>query len=126
MLPEQQVYAAIGEDGFERLIRAFYRQIPTDPILGPMYPTEDIEGAMIRLRDFLIQRFGGPSRYQENRGHPRLRMRHSRFVIGIQARERWLANMDQAFRETQLQADAEETLRAFFKNTATFLLNEPQ
>jgi hemoglobin len=124
MLPEQQVYAAIGEDGFERLIAAFYRQIPADPILGPMYPKEDIDGAMIRLRDFLVQRFGGPGRYQENRGHPRLRMRHFRFSIGNQARDQWLKLMDQAFREVQLQSDAEATLRAFFQNTATFLSND--
>jgi hemoglobin len=126
MLAEHQVYATIGEDGFDRLIRAFYRQIPSDPLLGPMYPTVDIEGAMIRLRDFLVQRFGGPARYQKNRGHPRLRMRHSRFAIGMQARDRWLTLMDQAFREAQLQIDAEQTLRAFFVHTTTFLLNDSQ
>jgi hemoglobin len=73
---DHEIYVAVGEDGFHRLIAAFYRQVPSDDILGPMYPAADIAGAEQRLRDFLIGRFGGPQRYIEDRGHPRLRMRH--------------------------------------------------
>ena len=76
-MTEEELFDTIGEDGFVRLIRAFYAQVPDDPILGPMYPKEDLAGAEERLRDFLIGRFGGPQRYVERRGHPRLRMRHA-------------------------------------------------
>src|SRR5580658_7163340 len=93
---EQQVFAAIGQAGFERLIAAFYSQIPSDDILVPMYPAHDLEGAKQRLRDFLIGRFGGPQIYVEQRGHPRLRIRHAPFAIGQTARDRWLQLMTRA------------------------------
>ncbi len=79
LVEEDQIYGLIGEDGFRRLIAAFYSQIPGDPILGPMYPPDDIPGAEERLREFLIFRFGGPRDYLGKRGHPRLRMRHAPF-----------------------------------------------
>src|SRR5215510_7192250 len=90
------MYSIIGEDGFTRLVAAFYRRIPFDAILGPLYPKDDLSGAEQRLRDFLIGRFGGPQRYIEQRGHPRLRMRHAHFPINQSARQRWLALMDAA------------------------------
>lgn len=122
-MEEQDVYGAIGEDGFRRLVAAFYRQVPGDDILGPMYPKEDMEGAEERLRDFLIFRFGGPQHYIEQRGHPRLRMRHAPFAVGQAARDRWVETMDRAFAETRLPADAEAVLRAFFESMATFMMN---
>jgi hemoglobin len=76
-MEEQHVFSAIGQAGFDRLADAFYRQVPSDDILGPMYPAHDLEGAKQRLRDFLIGRFGGPQVYIEQRGHPRLRIRHA-------------------------------------------------
>src|SRR5689334_561640 len=88
VVEEHEIYSAIGEDGFRRLIRAFYSQIPQDDILGPIYPAEDFPGAEERLRDFLIFRFGGPARYIENRGHPRLRMRHAPFPVDAAGRDR--------------------------------------
>ena len=90
------VYDLIGEDGFRRLTRNFYRQVPEDEILGPMYPAQDLAGAEERLGDFLIFRFGGPPRYIEQRGHPRLRMRHNPFAIDERARNRWVELMDRA------------------------------
>ena len=63
VVDDNEVYGAIGEDGFQRLVAAFYRQVPSDDILGPMYPKDDMQGAEERLRDFLIFRFGGPERY---------------------------------------------------------------
>jgi len=125
-LPDDQVYAAIGEDGFQRLVRAFYRQIPGDSILGPMYPAEDLPGAEDRLRQFLIFRFGGPPTYIEERGHPRLGMRHGRFPIDMAARERWILLMSNAFAEAGLPAEAERTLRDFFEHVATFLINRKE
>ena len=122
-LDEGEVYRLIGEDGFVRLVRAFYAQVPSDPILGAMYPAHDLAGAEQRLRDFLIGRFGGPQRYIEQRGHPRLRARHAPFVIDQRARDRWVALMTKALDETALPTDADEVLRAFFHSTATFMIN---
>ena len=120
---EEQVYAALGEEGFSRLIRAFYRQVPADPILGPMYPKDDLAGAEERLRDFLIGRFGGPQRYVEQRGHPRLRMRHAPFAIDEAARDRWVALMDRALDEAQVPPEAAAVLREFLGGVATFMIN---
>lgn len=117
------VYDQIGEAGFTRLVAAFYRQVPTDDILGPMYPADDLEGAEARLRGFLIFRFGGPETYIQERGHPRLRIRHAPFAIGQAARDRWIQLMTQAFAEAQLPPAAEAELRAFFEQSATFLMN---
>lgn len=125
-LNEMQLYDAIGEDGFTRLVAAFYAQIPTDDILGPMYPADDLPGAEQRLRDFLIGRFGGPPRYIEQRGHPRLRMRHAPYVINAAARDRWLALMNNAFAVAALPADAETILRPFFLQVANFMINQPE
>jgi hemoglobin len=124
-MEDKDVYAAIGEDGFRRLVAAFYRQVPDDDILGPMYPKEDMAGAEDRLRDFLIFRFGGPQHYIDRRGHPRLRMRHGPFAIDQSARNRWMQLMDRALQETELPADADATLRRFFESTATFMMNRP-
>jgi hemoglobin len=123
---EQEIYAVIGSDGFERLVAAFYRQIPSDDILGPLYQGHDLEGAERRLRDFLMFRFGGPSTYLETRGHPRLRMRHAPFAIGTAARDRWVQLMNRALDESSLPEQAHATLQAFFANTATFLMNRPE
>jgi hemoglobin len=120
---DQEIYSLVGEAGFERLVAAFYRRVPADDILGPMYGQEDLAGAEQRLRDFLIFRFGGPPRYIQERGHPRLRMRHIRFAIGSAARNRWLALMNQAVDEAALPQEAAAILRSFFDSTATFLIN---
>lgn len=120
---EGGVFAAIGEDGFERLVAAFYRQVPADDVLGPMYPPDDMAGAEQRLRDFLIGRFGGPQRYIEQRGHPRLRARHVPFPIDRRASERWLELMDRALVETALPADVDAVLREFFNAVAEMMIN---
>jgi hemoglobin len=122
---EQHVYSAIGQEGFERLADAFYRQVPADDVLGPMYPAHDLENAKGRLRDFLIGRFGGPQTYIEQRGHPRLRIRHAPFAIGQVARDRWLQLMTRALKEAALADEPREILRAFFDSTTTFLINRP-
>jgi hemoglobin len=122
---EEQIFSLVGEQGFARLVAAFYRQVPNDDILGPMYPKDDLEGAEQRLRDFLIYRFGGPQHYIELRGHPRLRARHSPFRINQAARDRWMQLMNQAFTEAALLPEAEEGLRAFFGQMSTFMVNQP-
>jgi hemoglobin len=122
---EQHVYAAIGQAGFEQLIDAFYSQVPSDDILGPMYPAADLEGAKQRLRDFLIFRFGGPQTYIERRGHPRLRIRHAPFAIGQAARDRWLQLMNRAMDQAALPDEPRRILQSFFESTTTFLINQP-
>ena len=119
------VYAQIGEDGFARLTRGFYAQVPGDDVLGPMYPPEDLDGAEARLRDFLVGRFGGPQRYVESRGHPRLRARHAPFAIDQRARDRWLALMRRALDDAALPAESDAVLREFFDQTSTFMMNRP-
>lgn len=118
-----EVYPAIGEDGFARLVRAFYAQVPADDVLAPMYPADDLPGAEARLRDFLVGRFGGPMRYVEQRGHPRLRQRHAPFAIDRRARDRWIALMMRALDEAVLAPEADAVLRSFFDATATFMIN---
>jgi hemoglobin len=120
-----EIFAAIGEDGFARLVAAFYRRIPNDPILGPLYPRHDLAGAEVRLRDFLVGRFGGPQRYIEQRGHPRLRMRHAPFPIDTAARERWLELMDAALEDALLPQDVTAILRDFFGAVASMMVNRP-
>jgi hemoglobin len=120
---EHEVYPVVGAEGFERLVAAFYRQVPGDELLGPMYPAQDLQGAEQRLRDFLIYRFGGPPLYIEQRGHPRLRMRHAQFPIGGHARDRWVQLMNRALDESEFPDEVQHLLRAFFAAMATFLIN---
>ena len=124
-MDETGIYAAIGEEGFRRLIAAFYKQVPGDEILGAMYPPEDLAGAEQRLCDFLIGRFGGPQRYIEQRGHPRLRMRHMPFAVNAAARERWLQLMTNALDEVRLPPDVDAYLREFFDGVSAMLVNRP-
>ena len=119
----EEIYGVIGEEGFARLVGAFYAQVPGDEILGPMYPKHDLQGAETRLRDFLIGRCGGPPRYIEQRGHPRLRMRHAPFAITQAARNRWMELMDRALSEAALPAGVVPLLREFLDGVATFMIN---
>jgi hemoglobin len=123
---ELEVYSTIGAEGFARLVAAFYRQVPLDNLLGPMYPANDLAGAEQRLRDFLIGRFGGPQTYIEQRGHPRLRARHSPFHINQAARDRWMRLMDNALAEASLPTEAEQVLRKFFNEMSTFMINQSE
>jgi hemoglobin len=125
-LLDTRVYELIGNDGFRRLVALFYSRVRGDDILSPMYPAQDFAGAEERLRDFLVGRFGGPMRYVETRGHPRLRMRHGRFRINQAARDRWVSLMESALAEADLPPDATSLLRQFFHDSATFLINHAE
>ena len=122
-LNQADLYSVIGEEGFTRLVKAFYAQVPRDEILGAMYPKADLAGAEHRLREFLIGRFGGPQRYVAERGHPRLRMRHMPFRLDQAARDRWVRLMAKALDETALPPEVDAILRDFFGDVATFLMN---
>jgi hemoglobin len=103
----------------------FYRQVPGDDILAPMYPPHDLAGAEQRLRDFLIGRFGGPQRYIEQRGHPRCACVTAPFAVNTAARERWLQLMTNALDEVKLPADVDAFLRDFFEGVSAMLVNRP-
>jgi len=126
IISDQMVYEVLGEEGFARLVAAFYKRVPSDDILGPMYPKEDMAGAEQRLRDFLVFRFGGPQRYVEQRGHPRLRARHMPFVITPAGRDRWLKLMEEAMVEAKIPEQIVPVLRRFFVQAADFMVNRPE
>ncbi|MDQ1738427.1 MAG: hemoglobin [Pseudonocardiales bacterium] len=94
-----------GEQTFRLLVQRFYAGVAMDPLLRPLYPEEDLEPAADRLALFLIQYWGGPSTYSQNRGHPRLRMRHAPFVIGEAERDAWLRHMRDALDSLDLPED---------------------
>ena len=112
-----------GHEFFTSLVHNFYQRVPLDSILGKMYPPDDFEGAEWRLRSFLEQYWGGPSTYQEQRGHPRLRMRHSPYKINPDARERWLKHMRAAVESLSLAPLLEAELWGYLDRAATAMLN---
>src|ERR1051325_6551812 len=122
-LLDTQLYSLVGEETFRRLVNNFYKRVPSDEVLGAMYPKHDLAAAEDRLLGFLIQRFGGPDTYSQQRGHPRLRMRPAPFHINQAARDRWVALMHQALDETEMPAEARVVFSRFFHDSATFLIN---
>ncbi len=120
---DDRIYDVIGEAGFARITAAFFVRVPEDDVLSTIYPEDDLEGAEHRLREFLIQRFGGPHRYSRERGEPRLRARHMPFVIDQLARDRWVLRMEEAVSEAGFGDEVNRVLRAFFDASATFMIN---
>ncbi|MGN6507041.1 MAG: globin domain-containing protein [Tepidisphaeraceae bacterium] len=121
--PIDNLYAVLGEAKIREIIANFYRRVPGDPVLGPMYPADDLAGAEERLRGFILYRLGGPQTYIEQRGHPRLRMRHAPFAIDQRAREHWVLLMDAAIDEAQIDPNAAAVLRKFLHDVATSMIN---
>lgn len=112
-----------GRETFERLVSAFYREVAQDPVLRPMYPEDDLGPAAERLTLFLMQYWGGPSTYQEQRGHPRLRMRHNAFHVNPDARDRWLTHMRTALDEIGLSPMHEAALWDYLERAALAMVN---
>lgn len=112
-----------GEPFFADLVSQFYARVATNEILRPMYPDQDMAGAARRLEIFLAQYWGGPTTYQEERGHPRLRMRHAGFKIGPAAKEAWLQCMRDAVASMEMEAQAQEKLWRYLEGAAEHLLN---
>ena len=112
-----------GRATFEKLVRAFYDGIQTDEVLWPMYPQHDLEGAIQRLTGFLEQYWGGPGTYSEQRGHPRLRMRHMPFKVNPDARDRWLLHMRAALDTLELAPLQDATLWAYLDRAAQAMVN---
>ena len=122
-MSEADILKVLGEDGIAELVAAFYRRVKTDDLIGPMYPEDDWEGAEQRLAGFLIYRFGGSDAYIQDRGHPRLRMRHAPFSIGAKERDRWLEIMDVAMKEVAIPKEIYLNLKTFFEQVADFMRN---
>jgi hemoglobin len=124
---EVSLYDAVGGmPFFEALVDRFYDGVRSDPVLLALYPEpEDLAPARHKLTLFLAQYWGGPSTYNEERGHPALRMRHAPFAIGSEARDRWLAHMRAALAALDPPADAERELSDYFELAAESLRNRP-
>src|SRR3954469_24914056 len=114
MAQEVTFFEAVGgEETFRRLVRRFYAGVAEAPVLRPLYPEADLGPAEERLRMFLIQYWGGPTTYSEQRGHPRLRMRHAPFEVNTAARDAWLRHMRAALDSLDLPAVYAERLWAY-------------
>ncbi len=118
------VYEAVGgEPFFIELVEHFYQGVEADPLLGPLYPQDDMVGARRRLHLFLMQYFGGPTTYSQERGHPRLRMRHIPFTVGEAERDAWVTHMRESLERVSAPDEVKAIMMAYFEHTATFLRN---
>lgn len=112
-----------GHTTFDALVRRFYEGVAADPVLRPMYPEDELEGAIWRLTAFLEQYWGGPGTYSEERGHPRLRMRHNAFPVTPDARDRWLFHMTAAVDSLELAPMDREELMDYLDRAAQAMVN---
>lgn len=120
----QSFYEAVGGHAtFVSLVRRFYAGVAEDPVLRPMYPEQDLEGAIERLTLFLEQYWGGPTAYSDQRGHPRLRMRHVAFHVNPEARDRWIEHMRDAVAAADLAPIHAVTLMDYLERAAHSMVN---
>lgn len=122
--PETFYQAVGGADTFARLVAAFYAGVAADAVLRPLYPEHDLGPAQERFRLFLSQYWGGPRTYSDQRGHPRLRMRHAPFAIGVRERDAWLRRMRAAMDEVGLAPEHDATMWDYFVRAADFMVNQ--
>ena len=124
---EQPLFDRVDAEFFTRLVDRFYDAVLVDPVLAPLYPPADLDGARERLRLFLIQFWGGPQTYSDQRGHPRLRMRHAPFVIGEAERAAWFGHMSAAVAAEvatgALSSEDEARMLGYFDHSARFMMN---
>lgn len=112
-----------GEATITRIVARFYAGVATDPVLRPMYPEEDLGPAEERFRLFLIQYWGGPTTYSEQRGHPRLRMRHAPYPVDATARDHWLTHFRAALDEVALPPEQDQQFWDYVTHAAQFMVN---
>ena len=123
-LPQATLYEYVGGDQwFIDLVDRFYEGIASDEIVRPLYP-DDLTESRAHMSGFLVQYWGGPATYSEERGHPRLRLRHMPFAIGEAEKAAWLHHMNTAVRETGLPPEIEAHVLAYFDNAANHLVNQ--
>ena len=115
-----------GKNFFINLVTDFYKGVKEDPILRPMYPEDDLKAAADRLLMFLEQYWGGPTTYSEQRGHPRLRMRHAPFHISELERDVWLKHMQSAVDGLEMKPDLKEQLWNYLVMAANSMVNQPR
>ena len=115
-----------GEQFFTALVAGFYSRVAGDDLLRPMYPEPDLGPAERRLRLFLMQYWGGPTTYGEERGHPRLRMRHAPFPVDLAARDRWLALMHESLQDNggDLDPEVRDELWRYLESAADAMMND--
>lgn len=122
-MSDATVYDAVGgQPFFDALVERFYARVEADPVLRPLYP-EDLAPGKRSLALFLGQYWGGPTTYSDEKGHPRLRMRHVGFAIGRVERDAWHAAMVASVRDAGLPADVEGRLLEYFAMAADHLVN---
>lgn len=122
----QTFYEEIGGfETFRRIVAKFYEGVATDEVLRPLYPEEDLGPAEERFLLFLVQYWGGPTTYSEQRGHPRLRMRHAPFPVDQEARDRWLTHFRAALDSVGLTPEQDAQFWAYVTHAATFMINTP-
>ena len=120
------LYDAVGgEPFFRQLVDRFYDGVALDPVLRPLYPDEDLTAARGRLRMFLEQYWGGPTTYSEQRGHPRLRMRHATWVVGERERDAWIGHMRAALDGLELSDQTRAAVWEHLERAAYSLVNAP-
>ena len=115
-----------GEAFFNDFVSQFYARVATNPILRPMYPEKDMQGAALRLKMFLEQYWGGPTTYSELRGHPRLRMRHAGFHIDLAARDAWLSCALGALEGMEMSEIHRTQLQQYLEMAAYGMVNAPE
>jgi hemoglobin len=125
MLNKSVFELAGGEATFRVLVQRFYAGVADDPVLRAVYPEEDLSGATERLTLFLIQYWGGPTTYSDQRGHPRLRIRHQPFTIGQAERDAWLRHMTAAVESIDLAPAVRKALLDYFETASTAMINQP-
>lgn len=125
-LQQQTFFEQVGgEETFRQLSRRFYEGVAQDPLLRPMYPEEDLGPAEERFALFLMQYWGGPRTYSEERGHPRLRMRHAPFAVDQAAHDAWLHHMRTAVDSLELAPELERQLWDYLVYAARSMVNTP-
>jgi hemoglobin len=123
---EQSFYERVGgQKTFNELVSHFYALVAVNPVLRPMYPDSDLKAAAQRLEMFLVQYWGGPTTYSEQRGHPRLRMRHAPFHIATKERDEWLNCMRQAVDGLEINTELKTELWNYLEMAANSMVNQP-
>ena len=126
-MADHNLYEALGgHQTFENLVSHFYALVAVDPILRPLYPDTDLGEAAERLMLFLEQYWGGPTTYQDTRGHPRLRMRHAGFHIGPKEHAAWLRCMKSAVDEIQAPEELKAQLWSYMEFAAASMVNQAE
>jgi hemoglobin len=126
MLNKSVFELAGGEATFRLLVQRFYAAVAADPVLRAVYPDEDLSGATERLTLFLIQYWGGPTTYGDQRGHPRLRLRHQPFAIGQTERDAWFRHMTEAVDSIDFAPNVRKALLDYFETASTAMINRPE